>query len=157
MVHPKLALRVSLFCLTLAAGLHAQGVDATLKGRVTDSSAGAVPGVKVEAKNTGTNVVSSTVTDSAGQYAVPFLKPGSYSVTVEAPGFKKFLREGLSLSVGDTVEVDIALHHRGRRSEPFPWAAVSADRVCRLAGRSGLAVAERWSQARRWFVRLVVA
>ena len=67
------------------------------------------PRVKVEIKNIGTNVAITTVTDSAGQYTVPFLKPGAYRVTVEAPGFKKFVREGLSLSVGDTVEVDITL------------------------------------------------
>ena len=96
-------------CMAVSPGLFGQSVDATLKGRVSDSSGAPVPGVKVEIKNTGTNVAISTVTDSAGQYTVPFLKPGTYSVTVEAPGFKKFVRDGLSLSVGDTVEVDIAL------------------------------------------------
>jgi hypothetical protein len=65
--------------------------------------------VKIEVKNTGTNQIVTTVTDSAGQYTVPFLNPGSYSVTVEAPGFKKFVRENLVLSVGDTVDVDVAL------------------------------------------------
>ena len=95
--------------LFATGGLYAQGVEATLKGRVPDSSGAAVPAAKLDVKNTGTNRIVSTVTDSAGQYTVPFLKPGSYSVTVEAPGFKKFLREGLSLSVGDTVDVDIAL------------------------------------------------
>jgi hypothetical protein len=93
----------------LAAGLYAQSVDATLKGRVTDASGGAVAGIKVEARNTGTNVASATVTDSAGQYTIPFLKPGAYSLTVEASGFKKFVRDGLSLNVGDIIEVDIPL------------------------------------------------
>lgn len=100
---------VYLFCLVAPAGLLAQGVEATLKGRVTDSSGGAVPGAKVEVKNTGTNHVTPTVTDSAGLYTAPFLQPGTYSVTAAASGFKKFVREGLSLSVGDTVAVDIAL------------------------------------------------
>jgi Carboxypeptidase regulatory-like domain len=109
MTRRKLALCVSLFCLAFPAAVFAQGVDATLKGRVSDSSGAAAPGVKVEVKNTGTNIASQTLTDSAGQYTVPFLKPGSYSVAVEAPGFKKFVREGLSLSVGDTVDLDIAL------------------------------------------------
>ena len=40
---------------------------------------------------------------------MPFLKPGTYSVAVEAPGFKKLVREGVSLSVGDTVGLDITL------------------------------------------------
>src|SRR5690349_6823488 len=100
---------VTFLCFATSVGLRAQSVDATLKGLVTDTSGGAVPGIKVEAKNTGTNVVSATVTDSAGQYTIPFLKPGAYSVSVEAPGFKKFTRTGLSLNVGDTVEVDVPL------------------------------------------------
>jgi hypothetical protein len=100
---------VYLFCLAAPAGLWAQGVEATLKGRVTDSSGAAVPGAKVEVKNTGTNRVTPTEADSAGLYTAPFLQPGSYSVTATASGFKKFVREGLSLSVGDTVAVDIAL------------------------------------------------
>jgi hypothetical protein len=100
---------VYLFCLLAPAGLLAQGVEATLKGRVTDSSGAAVPAAKVEVKNTGTNHVTPTVSDSAGQYTAPFLQPGTYSVTATASGFKKFVREGLLLSVGATVAVDIAL------------------------------------------------
>src|SRR5262249_10258753 len=105
MTRRNLAICIAFFCLTFS--LSAQSVDATLKGRVTDASGGAVPGVKVEAKNTGTNVASGSVTDSAGQYTIPFLKPGSYTLTVEVTGFRKFVREGLSLSVGDTIEVDV--------------------------------------------------
>jgi hypothetical protein len=67
----------------------------------------------------GDKGVSSEVTNSAGQYAVPFLKPGSYSVMVEAPGFKKFVRERLPLSVGDNVAVDIDLDVQVRRA-PSP-------------------------------------
>src|SRR5437763_8757181 len=93
---------ISLICVLSGAALWAQGVEATLKGRVTDPSGAAVPGAKVEVKNTGTNQLTPTVTDSAGQYTVPFLQPGAYTLTIEASGFKKMAREGLSLSVGDT-------------------------------------------------------
>src|SRR5215470_16275699 len=95
--------------LGLSIAAWAQGVDATLKGRVSDASGAAVPNVKVAVTNTGTNVVTAAPADSAGLYTAPFLKPGVYSVTVEAPGFKKFLREGINLSVGSTVELDVAL------------------------------------------------
>ena len=101
---------VCLFCVLLAtSGLYAQGVEATLKGRIGDSSGAAVPSAKLDVKNTGTNQIISTLTDNAGQYTVPFLQPGTYTVTVEARGFKKVVREGLSLSVGDTVGMDITL------------------------------------------------
>jgi len=98
-----------LLTLLVPAGLRAQGVQATLKGRVTDSSGAVVPNAKIEVKNSGTNVVLDTVSDSAGLYAMPFLNPGTYSVSVEASGFKKFVHENLVLSVGDTKDVDIAL------------------------------------------------
>ena len=95
--------------LLAIGGLYAQGVEATLKGRVGDSSGAAVPAAKLDVKNTGTNQIVSTISDSAGQYTVPFLQPGTYTLTIEAPGFKKVVREGLSLSVGDTVGMDITL------------------------------------------------
>ncbi len=100
-----------LFLVSLSAttGLWAQGVQATLKGRVTDSSGAIVPSVKIEVKNTGNNVVVNTVTDSAGLYTVPFLAPGSYVVSAEAPGFKKYVRENLELSVDQVVELDARL------------------------------------------------
>ena len=54
MTRRELVFCVSLFCIAASAGLYAQGVDATLKGRVSDSSGAAVPGVKLDVKNTGT-------------------------------------------------------------------------------------------------------
>ena len=101
---------VCLLCVLLAAsGLYAQGVEATLKGRIGDSSGAAVPSAKLDVNNTGSKHIISTLTYNAGQYTVPFLQPGTYTVTVEARGFKKVVREGLSLSVGDTVGMDITL------------------------------------------------
>ncbi|SPE38875.1 conserved exported hypothetical protein [Candidatus Sulfopaludibacter sp. SbA6] len=98
-----------LFSLLLPVGLRAQGVQATLKGRVTDSSGAVVPGAKIAVTNTGTNVAFNTATDSAGLYSVPFLNPGSYSISAEASGFKKLVRQDLVLSVDQTLEVDLAL------------------------------------------------
>ena len=109
----KRRMRAGFLCLSSVllamGGLYAQGVEATLKGRVGDSSGAAVPAAKLDVKNTGTNRIVSTVSDSAGQYTVPFLQPGTYTLTIEAPGFKKVVRDGLSLSVGDTVGMDITL------------------------------------------------
>jgi hypothetical protein len=98
-----------LFCLLLPTGAWSQGVQATLKGRVTDTSGAVVPNVKIEVKNTGTNVTVNTVTDSAGLYTVPFLTPGSYLVSAEGSGFKKYVRENLQLSVDETIDVDVRL------------------------------------------------
>jgi len=101
------------FCCLLSllpcTGLLAQRTQATLRGRISDASGAAVPKVEIEVKNTATNVVLRTVSDSAGLYSAPFLNPGSYAFTAKAPGFKTYQRENLVLSVDQTVEADIAL------------------------------------------------
>lgn len=98
-----------LLCLAVPAGLLAQGVQATMTGRVTDSTGAVIPNVRVEVKNTETNQITPVVTDAVGVYTAPFLRPGAYSVSVEAPGFKTFTRGGLVLNVNATVAVDITL------------------------------------------------
>jgi hypothetical protein len=90
-----------------------QGVQASLSGRVLDSSGAAVPNVSVQVRNTGTNQLTPVVADGAGIYNAPVLQPGTYTITVEAPGFKKFVREGLSLSIAQALAVDITLEVGG--------------------------------------------
>ena len=87
----------------------AQEFRASITGRVTDSSEAVVAGATVEARNVETNVTTTAATDALGNYNLLFLRPGSYVVTVEAAGFKKYAREGLLLNVGQTVAVDVRL------------------------------------------------
>lgn len=98
------ALVVLLPCLALA-----QEFRATLSGRISDPSGGAVPGVVVAVRNTGTNEVVNATTGPQGDFTAPFLRPGSYSVTVETSGFKKAVREGVVLNVGQNATLNIAL------------------------------------------------
>ena len=49
----------------------AQDFRATLNGRVTDSSGGAIPGVTVQVRNTGTNEITTVITDDQGNYNAP--------------------------------------------------------------------------------------
>jgi hypothetical protein len=58
----------------------AQTTNATLGGTVTDSTKALIPGVTVAATNTGTGIVSSTVTNEAGSYNFPSLQSGAYKV-----------------------------------------------------------------------------
>ena len=98
-----------LLCLAIPASMSAQGVQATLTGRVSDASGAAVPGVPVQIKNVETNQVTRETTDSVGLYTAPFLQPGLYSVTVELSGFKKFVLNSMVLNVSQTAQLDIAL------------------------------------------------
>ena len=107
--HPEIISFLCLLCLAYAAGLFAQGGQATLTGRVTDRSGGVIPNARVEVKNTGTNITLSVETGSAGIYTAPYLPPGTYNVSIEVSGFKKFVREGLELNIGQTATVDVVL------------------------------------------------
>ncbi len=96
-------------CLILSPLLFGQEFRATLTGRVVDSSNAAVPKAVVQVRNTATSEVASAVTDTQGDYTVPFLRPGTYTISTEVPGFKKFVREGLVLDVGQTAAANVTL------------------------------------------------
>lgn len=93
----------------LMAGLHAQTFTATLSGRVIDPSGGAVPGAKVTIHNTGTNQEHSVTTAADGNFVLPLLPPGEYSLTVEAAGFKRDVRSSITLQVGQQVGLEMKL------------------------------------------------
>ncbi len=92
-----------------AALLLAQGERGTFNGTVTDPSGAVVPGATVKAVNVATNVEIQAQTTSAGVYRMPYLPPGTYRLTVSAPGFKTAVRENVVLSVAQTLTVDFAL------------------------------------------------
>lgn len=82
---------------------------AVLLGTVTDPTGAVVVGARVSAVNIATNFESTTETNSEGLYRLPFLRPGTYRVTITATGFKRFVRENVELRVGATVPVDAPL------------------------------------------------
>src|SRR5262245_41358262 len=88
-----------LLCMT-AGTLTAQEFRATVKGQVTGSSKAAVPGATVSAQNQDTNAIATTVTNAEGNYTIPFLQPGPYTLTVELSGFQKHTRTDMHLQVG---------------------------------------------------------
>ncbi len=78
-------------------------------GSVTDVSGGAVPGAEVTAVNTATNVRLSATSTGDGTFTIPFVLPGEYQVTVQSPGFKAAIREGVEVRVQQRVRVDFKL------------------------------------------------
>ena len=74
-------------------------------GRVTDSSGGIIANCDVIVTNESTKTVVKTTTTAAGAYTVPFLIPGSYTISVQAPGFRAFQRQGVIVQVQDRVEI----------------------------------------------------
>jgi hypothetical protein len=95
--------------LCLACGLHAQSITATLTGTVTDSSGAVVPNAEVIITNTETGVGTTVTTDNKGSYTAPLLPRGQYTIEVSASGFRKSVREGITLQVAQTARVDVEL------------------------------------------------
>ena len=85
-------MRCVLLLALLCRAAGAQEFRGTLTGRVVDPGEAYIGGASVVVTNTGANTFTATKTDSQGNYTVPFLTPGTYSVSVEATGFKKALR-----------------------------------------------------------------
>ena len=87
----------------------AQDARGAILGRITDPSGAVVAGAGASATNVATGVAAAARSNEAGNYRIPYLLPGTYTVQVEMAGFKKFVREGIQVRVGDAVEVDVAL------------------------------------------------
>jgi len=104
----KLLVGVSLLALC-ALTLLGQDSRGGITGRVTDPSGAVVPGAKVAATNTQTNEVRRAVTNDTGYYEINFLEPSSYSIVVEAGGFKKVSRKDLVVNVGSKLEIPVVL------------------------------------------------
>lgn len=98
-------------CLFVAcAGMAAaQSFQGSLRGRVVDPAGAAVVLAKVTATDEGTSVGRSTVTSPQGEYVFASLSPATYTVAVEAPGFKRLEKRGITVSTQSAVTVDVTL------------------------------------------------
>jgi hypothetical protein len=88
---------------------HAQEFRGTISGAVTDPTGAAVPGAAVQIKEVNTGTTSNTKSDSAGQYVVPFLLPGTYTITITMPGFQTVTRAGIVLQSQEHPIINLTL------------------------------------------------
>ncbi|MBM3756365.1 MAG: hypothetical protein FJW38_20535 [Acidobacteria bacterium] len=86
-----------------------QGNTGSILGTLTDASSAVVPSAKVTITNVLTGVKLENTTDSQGNYLFNFLSPGSYKVEAEVTGFKKFVRENITLETGRQLRIDARL------------------------------------------------
>jgi hypothetical protein len=96
-----------------AAALFGQEFRGTFSGSVSDTQGAAIPKVKVTVTETRTGTTAAAVSSDSGEYTIPFLTPGIYEISAEAPGFKKFVRQGLTLSAGEHPVIDVKLEVGG--------------------------------------------
>jgi hypothetical protein len=102
---------IALISLALAGAslVRSQSTNASLTGRITDSTKAVVPNAKVVAINTGTRLRYETVTNDTGSYYVTNLPPGTYRIEVEKIGFKAVLKSDLVLHVQDALEINFEM------------------------------------------------
>ena len=82
---------------------------ASIQGTVTDAKGGAVAGAKVTVTEQSTGVAHDTVTNDLGFYRVNELPPGSYTVVVEATGFKQSISKDLNVRAEQPQGLDVKL------------------------------------------------
>ncbi|HXQ26692.1 MAG TPA: carboxypeptidase-like regulatory domain-containing protein [Candidatus Acidoferrales bacterium] len=96
--------------LAFPIGISAQGeTTSAIVGQVSDSTGAAVPGATVTITNRETGLTRTNQTDDSGRFNFPQLKPGTYSVRVEAQGFESQQNDAVSSALGQKQTVDFAL------------------------------------------------
>ena len=110
MRNPNPSHLLTLLILVVFLSVNAWSQDlATITGIVTDAADAVVSGAKVTAANPQMGVTRETTANSSGEYTVAKVPIGNYEITAEAPGFQKLLRTGITLTVGQTLRVDLKL------------------------------------------------
>ena len=108
----KLKVFLAVLCALVFACLgtvYGQGATGTILGTVTDSTGAVMAGTTVNVTNVSTGVEKSVQTTSTGDYTVPYLQPGTYRVSVEAPGFQKEVVSDITLVVAQEARINLAL------------------------------------------------
>lgn len=109
----KLVSRLAAICFLAAcifsSGASAQEFRGTISGQVNDASGAAIPGATVSVKENHTGTVTKTQSDAAGQYTVPFLLPGDYTITVEEQGFQTTTQKNVTVESQSHPIVNVTL------------------------------------------------
>lgn len=102
-------MKASLAFLALSAAAFAQLDRGSLTGNVKDPSGAAVANAKITATQTATNISSSTTSTDTGDYTLPALLIGNYSVSVEATGFKRAVQRSVDITSGSILRQDFTV------------------------------------------------
>jgi len=105
----SLTLAVAIGTTMGTLSLHAQVTGATVEGKVTDAGGSVIPGAHVDLLRVSTGTRREVRTNEAGDYTIPNLTPGTYTVTITAASFGTLVEKGLVLEVGQNVEENYSL------------------------------------------------
>jgi Carboxypeptidase regulatory-like domain len=95
--------------IACVSSLNAQQITGSITGTVKDQQGALVTNADVKASNVETGLMRSARTDSDGAYNIQYLPVGEYSVTVNAPGFEKFVQQHLTITVDQAQALNVVL------------------------------------------------
>src|SRR5579863_3487001 len=109
MTSRQILLAVSLATFSLQTFAQTQAINGSIRGRVTDPAAAAVPKAAVNATNNGTAYSRDVETNDDGYYVIPNLPLGTYTLTLKKEGFEAQRRPGIVLDAGVEAVIDAQL------------------------------------------------
>ena len=101
----KLIASVLFVCL----GMFAQSDRGTITGTVVDPAGAVVANAPIEARSLETGAVYPAASTTTGNYTLAQLPVGTYELSAVVPGFKKYVRRGLTVQVAETLRIDVTL------------------------------------------------
>lgn len=105
----SVCMRLFVYVAMLSTFAFAQSFQGTLRGRVIDPTGTATSAAKVTITDEATQVSRSTVSSDQGEYVFNAVTPATYTLTAEAPGFKKLERKGVEVRTQAVVAIDVQL------------------------------------------------
>ena len=100
---------LGLLLSVLPSAILAQSQNSSLSGSVSDASGAVMPNVSLTLTSVERQSVAKATSNSAGLYTFPNLEPGNYELEAKASGFRPFVQKGISLSIGQSVHVDLKM------------------------------------------------
>ena len=101
---------IFVFAALLVSAAHAQNINGSITGRLTDQQEAAVPGGSVTVSDPSQQISVTTKTNDQGVFVVAGLRPGTYNLRFEAMGFKRLDRAGIALNADEKLALaDVVL------------------------------------------------
>ncbi len=133
--HYQFLLYGLLFLASISSAFaQSQALDGQIEGIVLDKNNAGVPRATVTATNIETSANRTVLTEERGIYRIPGLPLGTYRISVDATGFKRLVREGITLATGQSATVDLPLEPGGVEES----VTVSGDTSIADAGKTDL-------------------
>ena len=98
-----------LVTIALTVRLSAQQPSASVVGRVTDATGAVIPGVSIKITNLDTNAARIGASNQIGDFTIPYLNPGRYTLEATLTGFRSYRHSEFNLAVDQALRIDIPL------------------------------------------------